>query len=142
MHAVAEIAAITGLDFHHLGVACADIDVEARTWQLLGYVPAGAKHEDPLQGVVLQFFEGGGPRLELIAPLPGSTTLEPYLRGGSRLYHTGHVAADFDAALQALAPRGRIISPPKPAAAFGGARVAFVLLRNLLLVELIESSAS
>ena len=77
MHAAADITGIAGLEFHHLGVACADIDAEARTWQLLGYTPAGLRHEDPLQGVVLQFFEGGGPRLELIAPLPGSKTLEP-----------------------------------------------------------------
>jgi len=35
--------------------------------------------------------------------------------------------------------RGKLMSAPVPAVAFGGRRICFVMMPNLMLVELIES---
>jgi methylmalonyl-CoA/ethylmalonyl-CoA epimerase len=128
-----------GSRFHHVGVACRGLDEPQAGLRLLGYEPVGEPFSDPRQGVAGRFLEGPGPRLELLAPLPGSAVLEPWLQGGSRIYHLAYEVGDFEAALRAARDTGaRQTSPPTPAAAFDGRRISFFMLRVRLLVELIE----
>ena len=54
------------LRFHHVGVACEDIEVESARWLVLGYVRDGEPFEDPRQGVRGVFLAGQSPRLELL----------------------------------------------------------------------------
>ncbi|MGF1468342.1 MAG: VOC family protein [Sandaracinaceae bacterium] len=135
---------ITGLRFHHLGVACRDLDREAAGWSPLGYRLAGEAFEDPAQGVRGCFLEGPGPRLELLMDLPGSDTVAGWLARGTKIYHQAFEAAAFEPALAALRSRcgARLARAPRPAVAFGGRRVAFLWLDNRALVELIEATAS
>lgn len=125
--------------FHHVGVACRDLDDELAGLRLLGYESAGAPFSDPRQGIVGMFVEGAGPRLELLAPLPGSAVLDPWLRGGSRMYHLAYEVPDLEEAVS-LARRAdaRQISAPVPAVAFAERRICFLMLRIRLLIELIE----
>jgi methylmalonyl-CoA/ethylmalonyl-CoA epimerase len=57
------------LEFHHIGVACKDIESETKISMNLGYEIEGEDFIDPVQGVSGRFLVGGGPRLELLAPL-------------------------------------------------------------------------
>jgi methylmalonyl-CoA/ethylmalonyl-CoA epimerase len=58
---------------------------------------------------------------------------------GVKLYHLGFIAADLPAEIERLrAQRAKLMFPPTPAVAFGNRRVAFVMLPNSLLVEIIE----
>jgi methylmalonyl-CoA/ethylmalonyl-CoA epimerase len=83
--------------------------------------------------------EGTGPRLELLAPWDGSTVLDPWLRNGSRIYHLGYEVADIDSAIRAaLNADARQVTSPVPAVAFDGRRIAFLMLRVPLMIELIE----
>ena len=128
------------LAFHHLGLACRSISKEARHLASLGYAQVGETFEDPLQGVRGCFLEGPGPRLELLEPLAGSTTLDGFLARGVKMYHQAFETPCLDAALEwHLGRRARVVSPPKPAVAFGGRRVAFIALPTMLIVELIEA---
>jgi methylmalonyl-CoA/ethylmalonyl-CoA epimerase len=130
---------MTAPDFHHVGLACRDLDLEAAGLRLLGYREEGADFEDPTQGIRGRFLSGPGPRLELLAPLPGSRVLEPWLERGVKLYHQGFETATLDADIARLEGEGaRTVVQPVPAVAFGGRRIAFLMLPNLLLVELIE----
>lgn len=132
-----------GLVFHHVGVACKDLDREQAAYELLGYAPEGEDFVDPVQGVRGRFLVGGGPRVELLVDLPGSTTLVPWLRGPARTYQQAYESATFDASVAALTAAGaRVVSPPVPAVAFGGRRICFVMLRTMTLVEVIESTGS
>lgn len=125
--------------FHHLGVACRDLDDEQAGLRCLGYEPVGARFTDSLQGIIGVFVEGLGPRLELLAPLKGSAVLDPWLRGGSRVYHLAYEVADMEEAVSAASGAdARRISGPVPAVAFEGRRICFLMLRIRLLVELIE----
>ena len=47
------------MHFHHLGVACADIEMETVTYRALGYAPEGEDFVDPLQGIQGRFLLGG-----------------------------------------------------------------------------------
>ena len=132
-----------GLTFHHVGVACADIEVEAARLIPLGYAPEGAAFVDNRQGVRGIFLAGQAPRLELLQPLddgrPG--VLTSFLARDTKLYHLAYLTADLDAAIESLRQeRAKLVVPPVPAAAFDGRLIAFLMLPNLMLVELVEES--
>jgi len=132
-----------GSRFHHLGFACRSLEEGQAGLRALGYAAAGAPFTDTDQGVSGVFVEGPGPRVELLAPLGEGRVLEPWLRGGSRLYHLAYEVTDFEAALAAAAAAGgRQTSAPAPAAAFAGRRIAFFMLPVRLLIELIEPGAA
>lgn len=129
--------------FHHIGVAAESIARDEVIYAQLGYERDGDEFLDPGQGVRGVFLVGPGPRLELLEPYEGSATLDPWLRAGSRLYHQAFEVDDLDTALGSARRemRAHIIRAPMPAPAFGGRRVAFLLLRNSSLIELIQAEA-
>jgi methylmalonyl-CoA/ethylmalonyl-CoA epimerase len=86
-----------------------------------------------------RFLAGGGPRLELLIPLTSEGHLTPWLKSGVKLYHWAHETSDFEVELGRLRGEGaKVVVAPVPAVAFGGRRIAFLMLPNMLLTELIE----
>lgn len=132
---------VTGLRFHHIGVACRDLDREQAGYALLGYRPESDDFEDPTQGIRGRFLVAEGqPRVELLVNLEGSTTLDPWLKGPARTYQQAYESDTFDESVAQFQSAGaRVVSPPVPAVAFGGRRICFVMLRTMTLVEIIES---
>ena len=126
--------------FHHVGIACRDLEGEAKAMLALGYRAESAEFTDALQGIRGQFVVGPGPRMELLEQIVGSRVLEPFLAKGVKAYHFGYEIADLDAEVERLKSAGAIlVTPPQPAIAFGGRRISFLMLKNLFLVELIET---
>jgi Glyoxalase/Bleomycin resistance protein/Dioxygenase superfamily len=126
------------LRFHHLGVATKSLRIDADAYSQLGYATEGDEFIDRTQGVRGLFLVGGGPRLELLEPLPDSDTLAPLLRRGVKCYHHAYEVASLDDSLVRLQrARARLIRPPTPAVAFGEREVAFLMLPNMWIVELI-----
>jgi methylmalonyl-CoA/ethylmalonyl-CoA epimerase len=129
------------LDFHHVGVACTAIAAEERFFAMLGYRREGDVFEDRVQGIRGCFMAGQGPRVELLEPLAtgdAKSVLAPWLAQGVKLYHLAYLAPRLAAAIAALrAQRAKLVVAPVPAVAFGGREIAFVMLPNRLLVELI-----
>jgi methylmalonyl-CoA/ethylmalonyl-CoA epimerase len=132
--------------FHHVGVAC---DPEAfahgterQNLDLLGYYPEGEEWVDRRLGMRGQFMiaEGvGAPRLELVAPHGNQSPVTLWLERGIKLYHLAFLATDLSAEIKRLREhRAKLMLPPTPAVAFGDRLVAFMMLPNLLLIELIE----
>lgn len=131
-----------------MGVACnAEAfarGTERQNLDLLGYYPEGEEWLDEKLGMRGQFMVGGSggagaPRVELVAPYGEQSPVKSWLRQGVKLYHLGFIAADLPAEIERLrAQRAKLMFPPTPAVAFGNRRVAFVMLPNFLLVEIIE----
>src|SRR5688500_1202145 len=127
--------------FHHVGLACRNIDSEMPGLLLLGYRAEGGAVEDPLQQVRVQFFAAGGPRIELVEPTTSGSPVAGLIKRGTRLYHLAYEVPDFDAAITELErERFRCVSSPAPAAAFGMRRIVFLLSDTGMLIELIEGS--
>jgi len=132
--------------FHHIGVACAPDALahgaEREELDLLGYYPEGEEWADDRLGMRGQFVvagEAGAPRLELVAPYGSQSPITSWLKRGIKLYHLAFLVTDLSAELKRMREhRAKLMLPPTPAVAFGGRHVAFVMLPNLLLVELIE----
>ena len=128
------------LNFHHVGVACVDLEAETRRLAALGYQTEGSDFTDAVQGVRGRFLIGGGPRLELLAPLSAGGVLTPWLKSGVKLYHLAYETPGLDDELARLRNAGaKLVVPPVPATAFASRKIAFLMLPNLLLTELIES---
>ena len=125
--------------FHHLGVACRNLERERSAYAQLGYEPEGDEFDDPGHGIRGVFLTGPGPRLELVVARPGSAVLEPWLSSGSTVYHLAYETDDLTGAVDAQRHAGaKLVVAPRPAVAFGGRSVAFVMLRTRMLVELIS----
>lgn len=126
--------------FHHIGVATESIARDETVYAQLGYRREGKEFVDPAQGVRGVFLVGPGPRLELLEPHGGSTTLQPWLEAGSRLYHQAYEVEDLDASLNWARKelRAHVLRPPMPSPAFGGRAVLFLMLRNRSVIELIQ----
>lgn len=127
--------------FHHIGVATESIARDEAVYVQLGYQRESKEWVDPNQGVRGVFLVGPGPRLELLEPHEGSTTLEPWLHAGSRLYHQAYEVDDLNASLDSArkALRAHVLRAPLPSAAFGGRPVSFLMLRNRSVIELIQA---
>jgi methylmalonyl-CoA/ethylmalonyl-CoA epimerase len=126
------------LTFHHVGLACLDLDSESRRLATLGYVAEGKDFNDPIQGVRGRFLNGGGPRLELLAPLTKAGVLSPWLKAGVKLYHLAYQTPNLDAELARMRSEGaKVVVPPVPAAAFEERKIVFLMMPNMLLTELI-----
>ncbi len=128
------------LSFHHFGVACKSLDREAAAYAPLGYQAEAPDFLDPIQGVQGRFLVGGGPRIELLVAMEGRDVLDPWLKGGSRIYHQAFETPDLPAALDELRGVGaRVVVQPVPAVAFGGRDICFLMLRTMSLIELIST---
>jgi methylmalonyl-CoA/ethylmalonyl-CoA epimerase len=128
------------LQFHHIGVACLDLESETLRLAALGYAIEGEDFSDPIQGVRGRFLNGGGPRLELLSPLSEAGVLTPWLKGGVKLYHLAYLTTDLDGELARMRSAGaKAVVRPVPAVAFEKRRIAFLMMPNMLLTELIET---
>lgn len=127
------------LNFHHLGIACKDLDKESRAYECLGYKRILSDFEDETQGVRGRFLSGPGPRLELLVDLDGSSTVQPWLDRGVTVYHQAFETPCLNSAINYFTSlRARVTVHPVSAVAFGGRRIAFLMLPNMQLIELIE----
>lgn len=127
------------LQFHHIGVACTNLEGESGVFEFLGYEREGDDFVDELQGVRGRFLTKDGLRLELLVALSEKGVLTSWLQRGVKLYHLAYEVDSLpDAISSFLENRAKLASKPMPAAAFGGREIAFLMLPNLLLIELIS----
>jgi methylmalonyl-CoA/ethylmalonyl-CoA epimerase len=134
--------ALGNLSFHHLGVACERIVAEAQTWRALGYRPEGEPFVDAAQGIRGQFMTGGGPRIELLEATPGSDVLAPWLKRRVKIYHVGYLVLSLQAAIDEMsATHGATLAREPLMSVYFQAPIAFLMMPNLALVELIEARA-
>lgn len=129
---------------HHVGYVVADISESAPGFaSSIGASWDEIVFNDPRQGVNVTFFrtEKEGPSVELVAPASQNSPVTRFLaeRGGG-LHHLCYEVEDLEGELAAIRSRGAMIaSRPKPAVAFRGRRIAWVITAERLLVELLET---
>ena len=128
---------------HHLGFVVANIAAGMEGFvRSLAAAWDGRVYEDPHQRVKVAFLaiRPGDPLIELVAPAAEDSPVRHFLaqRGGG-LHHVCYEVNDLEEQLAEMKARGcMIIRRPKPAIAFDGRRIAWVLTAEKLLVELLE----
>ena len=128
------------LRFHHIGVACESIADDTPAWTSLGYFPEDSAFVDLAQGIRGQFMVGGGPRIELLEAANESATLAPWLKRRVKLYHIGYLVNSFDAAIESLTAGGASVVRIPLVSKYFRTRIAFLMLSNMALIEIIEAS--
>lgn len=129
------------LVFHHIGIACRDIEKSQAFYVAMGYKPSPVV-DDPLQHVKVCFLDkADAPRLELLEPLDDRSPVARTLAAvGVTPYHLCYEVQDIEAAITALrSQRFLLVNGPVPACAMGDRRVAFLFQKNTGLIELVET---
>ena len=96
--------------------------------------------EDHHQKVKVAFVEHGRSRIELVEPNGESSPVGRFLneRGGG-LHHLCYEVDELETEIAKMRARKSLLArPPKPAVAFGGRRIAWLLTAEKLLIELLE----
>lgn len=125
--------------FHHIGLACKSIAAEMKSHQSLGYTMEGKPFHDPIQQINGIFIVHGPMRIELIEPAGAHSPVNGLLAKGIKMYHQCFECNNIDTSISYLEAQGaKVITAPVPAVAFGGRKIAFLMLRTQLIVELIQ----
>lgn len=128
------------IGFHHLGVACVDIDKTAAKYEEMGY-NRGEIIIDSLQNVKICFlYHQSMPCVELLAPVDKNSPVVKILeKNGTTPYHTCYTTENIDASIKEFRKnKYMLVSKAKPACAIGGKRVAFLYHNDIGLIELVE----
>ena len=107
----------------------------------LGFDVRGPIIHDPTQTAYVRFLSQPGDSvfLELVSPDRPASKLSNALRKGGGLNHLCFAVDDIEFACQELRSRGMsLIQGPVSAAAFPGRRIAWLIGRNRIPIELVE----
>ena len=132
------------LAIHHVGFVVSDIDAGmAGFTRSLGAEWDGHVYDDPHQKVKVAFLvtRSGDAKIELVQPAADDSPVTRFLREkGGGLHHVCYEVPDLECALAEMKSGGALIARrPKPAVAFQGRRIAWIVTPEKLLVELLES---
>ncbi len=132
-----------GLRLHHVGIVVEAIEADRVFYvEQLGYKERTGIIHDPAQTAFVQFFRlpGADHYLELVAPDSPQSLLAKASRKGMPLNHLCYAARDIDQALASFRNGSAFVAQePVPAVAFDLRRIAWVVSRNGLKIELVEA---
>jgi len=130
------------LRLHHIGYAASDIGPAVETYvQRYSYQHATDIIHDPQQTALVQFLKlpGEATYLEFVAPDGPQSKLTSVAKRGGGLNHLCYSAGPLEAAIEHLEANGmKLISDSKPAVAFAGRRICWLMGTDQLPVELVE----
>ena len=132
-----------GLKLHHFGYVVRDIAAGmAGFTRSLAAQWDGRIYEDPLQKVKVVFLttRPGDAQIELVQPNTDDSPVTRFLREkGGGFHHVCYEVAGLEEAMAGMKSRGALVaSRPKPAVAFEGRRIAWLLTAEKMLIELLE----
>ena len=132
------------LRLHHLGFVVSSIDQSATSFaRSVNGSWEGQIFHDPIQKVKVTFLlmPGTDVQMELIEPVEEGSPVRAFLEKGGGLHHLCYEVECCERSIIAMRKRGSmIVKRPKPAVAFQGRRIAWVMTSEKLLIELLEGS--
>jgi methylmalonyl-CoA/ethylmalonyl-CoA epimerase len=135
-----------GFKLRHVGVAVPKLGPTTDALEaLFGYKVVSGPFDDPIQKVSVNFLatsDSDVAEIELIAPLSEDSPITSMLaKGGGAAYHLCFETSDIEQAVAHAKNNGCVIvSPPVPAVAFNGRRIAWIYTRSRQLFELVEAA--
>ena len=134
------------LRLHHIGMVVADVAASSELYcRRFGYTPGDGPLHDPKQQAMVQFLRltSDSVDLELVSPDSAGSPLHAALTQKHPLHHICYSTEDIEAACRDLQSEGMtLIRSPVEAIAFGGRRVAWLMAKDRLLVEVLEAGGT
>ena len=129
------------MTINHIGYAVKHIDRALSSFEDLGFIFEPIV-EDTDRNIKIAFGEKDGYRIELVSPLNQNveSPVDQFLSNmPGTPYHICYESDDFAGELSMLKQQGfKVIIEPKPAVAFGGKRVVFMMNLGFGLMEIAE----
>ena len=126
---------------NHIGYAVKRIDRAITAFQKLGY-EFESVIDDTDRNVKLSFGVKDSYRIELVAPLDkkAESPVDQYLINAVGMpYHICYESKNLDKEIDELKSQGcKVVIEPRPAVAFGGRRVVFIMNIGFGLMEIVE----
>jgi methylmalonyl-CoA/ethylmalonyl-CoA epimerase len=136
------LVAAPSLILHHVGYAVKEIEpMTALYVERFGYEIASPVIHDPLQTALVQFLRipGSPTYLEFVAPDGPASVLANVVAKGGGLNHLCYTCGPLEEAIEYLRATQMVpLSEPKPAVAFDGRRICWLMGRDRSPVELVE----
>jgi methylmalonyl-CoA/ethylmalonyl-CoA epimerase len=133
------------LSLHHIGIVVADISRACQEYaSRFGYDICTKVVHDADQTAFVQFLKlpHDLAYVELVSPDGPASKLAAAMERGGGLNHLCYATEELDKAFQVLISRGmRPLQRPTIAAAFVDSRIAWLIGRDLAVVELVEKSS-
>ncbi len=128
---------------HHVGYVVADVEAALPQWTVsLAARWVSPVFHDPLQKVNVVFLQPDSDdavQVELVAPAGDGSPVASFLVKGGGLHHMCYEVDDLEAHIAVMKSRkAMVIRPPKPAVAFGGRRIAWMVTKERLVLEYVE----
>ena len=128
--------------FDHLGIVTRSLQRGRKSLAPLGVEAWTEAVTDPVNGVRIQFGrDRAGVVFELLEPIDESSPVYPALSSGKAiLNHVAYLVPELEPAAEELRKGGFApAADPKPAIAYGGARIQFFVTPLRFIVELVEA---
>lgn len=133
------------LRLHHLGMLVKDIAAAAANYvQSFGYEVKSEIIHDPVQTAYVQFLKlpGDAVYVEFVSPDRPDSRLSNSLNKGGGLNHICYSTEDIEADFRTLRACGLFsLQAPVAAAAFRGRRIAWLMGKDQIPIELVEKGA-
>jgi methylmalonyl-CoA/ethylmalonyl-CoA epimerase len=130
------------LTLHHIGIVVADVARASDQYvRRFGYKVSSDIIHDANQTAYIRFLRlpGDAFHLELVAPDGPESRLANALKKGGGPHHLCYATADIEATWREMREQGMVLlQAPVPAVAFGGRRIAWLMGRDRMAIELVE----
>ena len=129
------------MKINHIGYAVKKIDRAAEAFKRLGFA-FDPIVDDVDRNIKISFGENDGYRIELVSPLDQGkpSPVDTWITSAvGTPYHICFESENFFSDIEELENQGfKVIIPPKPAVALGGANVVFMLNLGFGIMEIVE----
>ena len=130
---------------HHIGIVAPNLGAPVERFaDRFGYSVKTGDIHDPVQQASVKFLEpdAESPYVEFVAPDNPQSRLNRMAQRGGRLHHLCYSTDNIDAACEELRAKGlSLVRAPAAATAFAGRRIAWLMGRDELLFELVETGS-
>jgi len=130
------------MHFEHIGVAVSNIKESLSVFNnLFELNDVSEIYEDIFQNIKISFFCFAGVKIELIEPLDGSkkSPVDNIIEKNMSYYHLCFRTGCIEDEILQLVEKGAIVvTEPIPSLAFSNRKIAFLYVKHLGLIELVE----
>lgn len=126
---------------HHYGFLTKNIEKSLRTFEKLGYEKTSDLINDSQRGIDILFIESKNNQvIELVSPNQPESVVNSVMKSQvNSIYHICYIVKSLELSIESLSKKNFVlIDPPKPAIAFDGKKVAFMMSRHTGIIELLE----
>ena len=130
------------MHFEHIGVAVSNIKESLSVFNnLFELNDVSEIYEDTFQNIKISFFCFAGVKIELIEPLDSSkkSPVDNIIEKNMSYYHLCFRTGCIEDEISQLVEKGAIVvTEPIPSLAFSNRKMAFLYIKHLGLIELVE----